>query len=150
MNHCALFGVLASLMVGAGCRGSTAPYGDVETRLEVDRVQNDRVQAAVGEVLGLRAIATNHGDQTVEFFAGCGAGLDFEVQRPSGERQFLLRDLPSTCPIFDSNILEPGETDTVSYAWTVPLLTGTYRVWAGGRVPDGLAARSTPVEVIVE
>lgn len=145
MNHCALFGVLASLMVGAGCHESTAPYGDVETRLEVDRAQ-----AAVGEVLRLRAIATNHGDRTVEFFAGCGAGLDFEVQRPNGERRFLLRDLPSTCPIFDSNILEPRETDTVSYAWTVPQPTGTYRLWAGGRVPEGLAARSTPVEVIVD
>ena len=145
MNHCALFAVLALVMVGAGCYESTAPYGDVETRLEVDRAQ-----AAVGEILGLRAIATNHGDNTIEFFAGCGAGLDFEVQGPTGERQFLMRELPSICPIFDSNILEPGETDTVSFAWTVPLPTGTYRIWAGGRVPEGLAARSTPVEVIVE
>lgn len=145
MNHCAPFGLLGVLIVGAGCYESTAPYGDVETRLEVDRTR-----AAVGEVLGLRAIATNHGDETVEFFAGCGLGLDFEVQRPTGERQFLLRELPSTCPIFDSNILEPRETDTVSFAWTVPLPTGTYRIWAGGRVREGLAARSTPVEVIVE
>jgi len=145
MNRCALFGALVSLVVGAGCRESTAPYGDVETRVEVDRAR-----AAVGEVIGLRAIATNDGDETVEFFAGCGAGLDFEVQGPNGERRFLLRELPSICPIFDSNILEPGETDTVSYAWTVPLPTGTYRLWAGGRVPEGLAARSTPVEVIVD
>ena len=145
MNHCALVGIVVSLVAVAGCRETTAPYGDVKTRREVDRAR-----AAVGEVLGLRAIATNYGDKAVEFFAGCGAGLDFEVQRPDGERQFLLRELPSICPIFDSNILEPGETDTVSHAWTVPLPTGTYRLWAGGRVPEGLAARSTPVEVIVE
>ena len=144
MNHGALFGVLFSLMVSAGCHESTAPYGDVRTRLEVDRAQ-----AAVGEVLELRAIAVNQGDERVEFFAGCGAGLDFEVQQPNGERRFLLRELPSTCPIFDSNVLEPGETDTVSYAWTVPLPVGTYRLWAGGRVPEGLAARSRPVDVIV-
>ena len=145
MNRRAPFGALAVLMVGAGCHDSTAPYGDVEMRVEVDRAR-----AAVGKILGLRAIATNHGDRTIQFFAGCGAGLDFEVQGPTGERRFLMRELPSTCPIFDSNLLEPRETDTVSFAWTVPLPTGTYRIWAGGRVPEGLAARSTPVEVMVE
>jgi hypothetical protein len=145
MNHRALVGFAASLLIGGGCQRSTAPYGDVETRLEVDRVQ-----ANVGEVVGLRAIATNHGADTVQFIAGCGQGLDFEVQRPSGERHFLLRGQPSICPIFDSNILEPGETDTVSYAWTVPEQTGTYRLWAGGRVREGLAARSLRVELIVD
>lgn len=133
------------LSIGVGCgHRSTAPYGDIDTRLEVDRTQ-----AAVGEVVGLRAIATNHGADTVTLMAGCGAGLDFEIQRPNGERYFLLRDRPSICPIFDSNILEPGETDTVSYAWTVPAPTGTYRLWAGGRVREGLAARSRPKELIV-
>lgn len=145
MNHRARFGVLTVLIVAAACLESTAPYADVETRVEVDRTQG-----AVGEILGLRAIATNHGDKTVEFFAGCGAGLDFEVQAPTGERRFLMRELPSTCPIFDSNVLEPRETDTVSFAWTLPLPTGTYLIWAGGRVREGLAARSAPVEVIVE
>lgn len=145
MNHRALCGFVAPLLIGASCQRSTAPYRDVETRLEVDRVR-----ANVGEVVGLRAIATNYGNDTIQFIAGCGAGLDFEVQRPSGDRYFLLRGLPSICPIFDSNILEPGETDTVSYAWTAPDLTGTYRLWAGGRVREGLAARSLPVEVIVD
>lgn len=141
----ALFGFLIAILPDLGCRASTAPYRDVETRLEVDQAR-----VGVGEVLELRAIATNHGDRTLEFIAGCGAGLDFEVQLPSGERRFLLRGLPSICPIFDSNILEPGETDTVAYAWTVPGPPGTYRLWAGGRVPQGLAARSTPVEVVVD
>jgi hypothetical protein len=145
MSYRSLVGLVASLLVSAGCRGSTAPYGDVETRLEVDRAR-----VARGEVLGLRAIATNYGDETVQFGPGCGVGLDFEVERPNGERMFLLRDLPSSCPIFDSNILEPGETDTVSYAWTVPEASGNYRLWAGGRVPEGLAARSAPVDVIVD
>src|SRR5688572_4021536 len=45
--------VVASILIGAGC-GGTAPNGDVETRLEVDRSR-----AAGGELLGLRAIATN-------------------------------------------------------------------------------------------
>jgi hypothetical protein len=140
-----LIGFLAATLLGLGCRGSTAPYRDVETRLEVDRAR-----IGVGEVLALRAIATNRGDRRFEFMAGCGEGLDFEVQLPSGERRFILRGLPSICPIFDSNILEPGETDTVAYAWTVPGPPGTYRLWAGGRVPEGLAARSPPVEVVVD
>jgi hypothetical protein len=145
MNYRSLVGLAASLTIGAGCHESTAPYGDVETRLEVDRAR-----AARGDVLGLRAIATNHGDATIEFGPGCGVGLDFEVEPPNGERVFLLRELPSGCPIFDSNRLEPGETDTVSYAWTIPAVSGTYRLWAGGRVPEGLAARSAPVDVVVD
>lgn len=140
-----LVGFVAALTVGVGCEESTAPYSDVETRLEVDRARLAR-----GEVLRLRAIATNYGDETVQFGPGCGVGLDFEVEPPSGERVFLLRELPSGCPIFDSNVLEPGETDTVSYAWTVPGAGGTHRLWAGGRVREGLAARSAPVDVIVD
>jgi hypothetical protein len=144
VNQRVLVAILTSLTATAGCYRGTTPHGDVETRVEVDRTH-----VTVGEALGLRAIATNHGDEAVEFIAGCGAGLDFEVQRPDGDRQFLMRGLPSICPIFDSNILEPGETDTVSYVWTVPQQTGTYRVWAGGRVREGLAARSAPVELRV-
>ena len=145
MSYRALVGLLASLTVGGGCHESTAPYGDIETRLEADRAR-----VARGEVLGLRAIATNHGDGTVALGPGCGVGLDIEVESPNGERMFLLRELPSGCPIFDSNNLEPGETDTVSYAWTVPDVGGTYRLWAGGRVREGLAARSAPVDVMVD
>lgn len=145
MSQRALFGFLASLLVSVGCHASTAPYDDLESRLEVDRTR-----VAGGEVLGLRAIATNHGDRAIVLGDGCGAGLDFEVRHPNGQRQFLLPDVPSICSLFDSGILEPGETDTLPYTWTVPQPTGTYRVWAGGRVPEGLVARSAPVDVIVE
>jgi hypothetical protein len=145
VSYRALIGLVASLTVGAACRESTAPYGDIETRLEADRAR-----VARGEVLGLRAIATNHGDEAVEFGPGCGLGLDIEVERPNGEHMFLLRELPSGCPTYDSNVLEAGETDTVSYAWTVPQALGTYRLWAGGRVREGLAARSAPVDVLVD
>ena len=137
--------VVTALMVAGACHETTGPYDDIDTRLEVDRSRASR-----GEQLGLRAIATNHGDETMHFGPGCGLGLDFEVERPNGDHVFLLRDLPSGCPIFDSNILEPGETDTVSYVWTIPAVSGTYRVWAGGRVADGLAARSAPVSIIVD
>jgi hypothetical protein len=145
MSYRSLVGLVASLAIAAACDETTAPYSDVETRLEVDRAR-----ASIGEVVGLRAIAINRGADTVKFGPGCGVGLDFEVQPPSGDRAFLLRELPSTCPILDSNILEPGETDTVSHAWTLPAVRGTYRLWAGGRVRDGLAARSAPVDVIVD
>ena len=144
MNQRVLVAILTVLIASAGCYRGAAPDGGVATRVEVERTH-----VTAGEGLGLRAIATNYGENAVEFIAGCGAGLDFEVQRPDGERQFLMRGLPSICPIFDSNILEPGETDTVSYVWTVPQQTGIYRVWAGGRVREGLAARSVPVELFV-
>jgi hypothetical protein len=145
MSHRSLVALVAALTVGVGCKGSTEPYARVETRLEVDKARVTR-----GGIVGLRAIATNYGYETVRFGPGCGVGLDFEVERPNGERMFLLRELPSSCPILDSNVLEPGEADTVLYPWTVPAVSGTYRVWAGGRVPEGLAARSAAVAVIVD
>ena len=138
--------LVATILGTINCRSGTDPYGALEMQVEVD----PQATTVVGEVLTLRAIATNHGDRSVELGYGCGAGLDFEVEAPTGERRFLLRGLPSLCPLYDSNVLEPAETDTVEYRWTVPGPQGTYRVRAGGRVRAGLAARSPVIEVKVE
>ena len=140
------FLMVVTLLGTINCRSGTDPYGTLEIQVEVD----PDAAAAVGEVLTLRAIATNQGARSVEFVYGCGFGLDFEVEAPTGERRFPLRELPSLCPLYDSNVLEPAETDTVEYRWTVPAPQGTYRVWAGGRVRSGLAARSTAIEVQVK
>ena len=136
---------VVALTVEDGCWTGLGRGRGVEIRLELDRER-----AAVGEVVELRAIAVNHGLLPKEYIDGCGAGLDFEVRSATGERQFLLRDLPSTCPVFDSNILEPGETDTVTYAWTVPGPPGRYLLRAGGRVPSGLASPSEPRVLEIE
>ena len=140
------FLLVVTMLGTTNCRSSTDPYGALEVKVEVD----PDAAAVVGEVLTLRAIATNRGARSVELGDGCGPGLDFEVEAPTGERRYLLRGLPSLCPLNDSHVLEPAETDTVSYRGTVPGPQGTYRVWAGGRVPAGLAARSTGIDVQVK
>ena len=133
---------LAAILLAAGCDGVTTAFSAVVTRVEAEPSS-----AAVGDAVLLRAIATNYGEESETFLAGCGEGLDFEVELPSGERRFLLRGLLTSCEMNDSNVIEPAETDTVTYSWTVPA-SGTYRIWAGVRVAEGIAARSTPVQVV--
>ena len=145
MVRLVVIAVVVALTVEDGCWTGLGRGRGVEIRLELDR---DR--AAVGDVVVLRAIAVNHGLLPKQYVDGCGPGLDFEVRSPTGERQFLLRELSSTCPLVDSNRLEPGETDTVSYAWTVPGPPGPYLLQAGGRVPSGLASPSEPRGLLVE
>ena len=137
--------VMMALIATTNCRASTGPYDALDVRAEVE----PSGALNVGDQLTLRAIATNHGDRAVNLGYGCGEGLDFEVEIPTGERRFLLRG-PSLCPVNDSNVLEPAETDTVAYRWTIPGPAGTYRVWAGGKVKEGLAARSRAIEFRVE
>lgn len=137
-----------AVVLGLGCRSSTGPYAEIVTRLEIDQTR-----IAVGEPLTLRAIATNHGERTVELLdgPGCGPGMSFEVRFPSGVRELLPSgEVPSTCELLDGHILEPGETDTLALAWAVPGPPGTYRVWAGVRARSGIAARSTPLDITVE
>jgi hypothetical protein len=133
---------LAATLVALGCTEVTTPFSAVVTRVEVEPAT-----AAVGNAVLLRAIATNYGEERETFMAGCGEGLDFEVELPSGNRRFLLRELLTTCELNDSNIIEPAETDTVTHTWTVPA-SGTYRIWAGTRVAGGIASRSAPIQVV--
>src|SRR5688572_29341677 len=114
---------LAAALLVLGCDGVTTPFSAVVTRVEAEPAS-----AAVGNSVLLRAIATNYGEERETFMAGCGEGLDFEVELPSGERRFLLRELLPSCELNDSNIIEPAETDTVTHAWRVPE-SGTYRIW---------------------
>lgn len=133
---------LCALVLLAGCSGLTDPFPGVVTRVEVEEM------GAGSSTLLLRAIATNLGDETLHLGHGCGPGLDFRVRLPTGEVRDLLRGLPSTCPIFDSNRLEPGETDTVTIDWAPPV-PGVYRVAAGVRTSRGTEAISAPVQVRV-
>ena len=133
---------LTGIILAMGCEGVTTPFSAVVTRVEAEPTS-----AAVGDGILLRAIATNYGEETERFLAGCGEGLDFEVELPSGERRFLLRGLLTPCSTYDSNVIEPAETDTVTFSWTVPA-SGTYRIWAGTRIAEGIASRSAPVQVV--
>jgi hypothetical protein len=124
-------------VVSGGCADPVRPFSSVSTRVEAEP------GASASSVL-LRAIATNHGGSSLELGYGCGSGLDFRVRLPTGEMHDLLRGLPSICLGTDSNLLEPGETDTVAFVWTAPA-SGTYRVEAGIRTASGTEALSSPL-----
>lgn len=60
---------------------------------------------------------------------GCSPGIGFYVLHPDGEERSLYDGLAFTCPVRDDQILEPGETDSVSFRW-IPAATGSYHVRA--------------------
>jgi hypothetical protein len=150
-SACTSFGrvlgaVLAAVGVawgGAACTGTVAaPAGDDGIGGDVRTVVHVRPQqAAPGEPVTLLAIATNVGRDTA--LQGCGQGLGFQVTAPDGRRHDPSAG-PSICPLFDSNVLTPGETDTVTFRWSAPAVRGAYRVRAGVRSDGGLRALSAP------
>jgi hypothetical protein len=144
MRRRAALGFAGIALAASACRLVTAPPLPVDTTIEISRSAT-----APADTLTLTAIATNHGGDRLEIGHGCGAGLDFEVTTPSGGRAYVLRDLPSICPVFDSNVLEAGETDTVRVKWTAPGTLGTYRIRAGVRTAAGIGAPSAAVSLDV-
>lgn len=97
---------------------------------------------APGDTVYLLVSTTNHGSEPVNAGVGCGPGLDFEITLPDGSIRFPMRELAWICPVFDSNVLEPAETDTVRFAWATSLQRGQYRVRGGIQVRSGLGAPS--------
>ena len=128
--------VLLAAVASLGCR-SAPPHAEVTSAVEL----TPRV-VGPGDTVRVRVIATNRGRHAVPAGVRCGAGLDFEVVEPDGTRRLPVRDLPADCPLMDSNVLDPGETDTVVYRWAVPAARGTYRVRGGLKARSGLAAPS--------
>jgi hypothetical protein len=133
---------MGALILG-GCADTITPLDSLRSHLVVSTTA-----ALTGDILVLEASATNMG-RAVFHTSGCGQGLDVRVLEPSGAMRLILSGLPSICPVFDSNVLEPRETDTVRINWTVPPQPGTYSLRAGVRTEAGLAALSAPVSVVV-
>jgi hypothetical protein len=129
----------------SACGTPTSPLAYISSRLELPSAT-----LAVGDTVLLRVIATNQGATAVSAGVSCGEGLDVEVRAPNGAKSYLLRDQPSTCPLFDSNVLESGETDTVTVRWQVPGPPGRYTLVGGVQVKGGLGARSNPQSVLVQ
>ena len=128
----------------AACDRATSSREDVVTRLEVPATT-----FAAGDAVPLRVIVTNRGRESVQAGVACGPGFDVEVRAPDGSRSFILRGTPSVCPIFDSNIIEPEETDSIVVPWRVPGAAGYYSLTGGVQVRAGLRARSVPHTVTV-
>jgi hypothetical protein len=118
---------------------STMPYAWVATE-----VKASPRYVLPGHVVELEVAATNWGEETVFASNGCAPGLGFMVTRPDLEH---VNPYPASwpCAVEDTHALEPGETDTVVFQWTVPNLTGEYQVVGGLVVEDRLWSVSPEV-----
>jgi hypothetical protein len=120
-----------------GCQTITSSLEELTSEITVSPTV-----LAPGDTVHLLVATTNHGSEAVEAGYGCGPGLDFEITLPDGSRRYPMRELAWICPVFDSNVLEPAETDTVRFAWATPAQRGRYGVRGGIRAKDGLRAPS--------
>ena len=137
---------LMGVLLVANCRNSSAPLSAVVSQIELGRSH-----VALNDTVTLRAIATNNGSESLQFFGGgCSGGLDIEARLPTGERQLLLRNRPNLCDMKDSNTLEPGETDTVAVIWRFTGPAGEYRLRAGVALASGLGAPSAFAPLTIE
>ena len=158
MRHVFLIASLAALgctPAGSGRADSSARTDSVASAdsaraaspIHVDiRVTPTSLKA--GDSATVRVIATNHGADLVEIIAGCGPGLDFEVRGPAGDVRYPAREVAWNCPIFDSNRLDPAETDTVDFRWG-SATPGRFMIRGGLRAASGLPAASPAITLDV-
>jgi hypothetical protein len=106
------------------------------------------MEAVIGSSITLRVETTNHGDSLISAKSGCAPGLGFHIKRPDGVVVDVYEGLAFTCPRLDSQDLEPGETDSVTWQWT-PSMAGRHEVIGGllvdGRIVGPSAAKSFEV-----
>lgn len=132
MKTLALFCAVAMV----GCQISTHPAETLTSEL---RVTPSTVSP--GDTVRLLVATTNRSARRITSMT-CGFGLDFEVTTPAGEVTYPIREMPAICPVLDSNILEPFETDTVEFPLIASGIKGIYRVRGGVRLLSGLGAPS--------
>lgn len=136
----ALSALYASAAVLTAC-GEVGPAEELSVH-----VSASPESALVGDTIELVGIAHNGSDVVIEASQGCGPGIWFTVTDSLGS-EVELRG-PTFCPIFDSNILEPGETDVVTQDW-LPPGPGLYRVRSRVVIRDGPTIDSRAQEVRV-
>ena len=121
---------LALLGVQAAC-SAFEPEGD-EIEMTISATPSS---STLGDTVLIRVVGHNRSSHTVELLGnGCGNSLVARVTEPNG-RVVRFWGGPAICPVFDDNILEAGETDTVSYRW-VSRGAGNYLV-QGGYLSEG-------------
>src|SRR5688572_14444441 len=102
-------------LIVLGCSSLTGPEGDVTTQVSLTPRVGTR-----GESVTVQMVGHNSGPDSILARGGCAPGLGFEVTMPDGQRRDPMGEVPWICPLFDSQILAPSETDTVTHVWTAP------------------------------
>lgn len=131
-----------------GCRSSTDPFDTVASSDIRSEISVAPAEVALGSSLTLRVETTNRGRRLISARSGCAPGLGFHIRRPDGVIVDPYAGLAFICPRLDSQDLEPGETDVVTWQWAPPM-SGRYEVIGGllvdGRIVGPSASRTFPV-----
>jgi hypothetical protein len=146
-SHRRLF-ALATAVSAAGalvaCRSATAPRDRAVVTLMATPTN-----VAAGDTVHLLGIAFNPTADTILAGYGCTPGIEFYAAALGGTSTSLYAGLVFTCELKDSNVLAPGETDSVVFAWRTPTALGVYQVRAGLAYSDGLRSPSPAQPITV-
>ncbi len=113
-------------------------------------IEASPTEIAIGDTVELVAIAFNPTAEPVWATpGGCGQGLGVLAEEPGTGVILPLWGGPSLCPIFDSNVLEPGETDSVTISWWGMGVRGDWRVRAVVLIDGRPHSPSGPLTVTV-
>ena len=130
------------------CASSTAPFDTIPSSVIRSELSIAPFEVVLGSSITLQVETTNHGKGRISASSGCAPGLGFHIKRPDGVVVDPYAGLAFICPRLDSQDLEPGETDSITWQWTPPV-AGRYAVIGGllvnGRIMGPSAAKSFQV-----
>ena len=118
-----------------GCQSSTQPFDTVASGVVQSQLSVSPLEVERGSAVTLTVESTNRGPTRISASSGCAPGLGFRIRRPDGVIVDPYAGLAFICPRLDSQDLEPGETDVVTWQWTPPM-SGRYDA-IGGLLVDG-------------
>lgn len=140
----ALAAVVSVVTFLASCRSSTEPRDHA-----IVTVAAMPTAVAAGDTVRLLGIAHNPTSDTVFAGSGCAPGIGFYAAGTDGVTRSLYTGLVFTCELKDSNVIAPGETDSVAFAWRTPTTAGLYHVRAALGYSDGIRSPSAAQPVTV-
>lgn len=142
---CRLF-VLTGLI--SACDSVSDPFDTIASSVLHSDLSVAPLDVAVGSSISLKIETTNRGKSLISAQSGCAPGLGFHIKRPDGVVVDPYAGLEFACPRLDSQDLEPGETDSVTWQW-LPPMPGRYEVVGGllvnGRIMGPSASKSFQV-----
>lgn len=103
----------------------------------------------LGDTIELVGVAHNGSESTILAGVGCEPGIGFLVTDSTTAEIDLYAGLDWLCPQRDNNVLAPGETDVVEWAW-LPPAPGLYSLRSVVKIPNGPQVLSELAELRIE